>query len=535
MPKIRSRKIKNNSKEISEYPKTNSILFTDKKRSYYYTIRQEGLYPQPPILAYTQGKNKYKIPDGYCVETTWDRGEKKRTVKCFINYIEERPIFRIMYGINFSEEVQSNISSTTAANAVLRKLFPLNEKSLISGVHLFGIHLVTLKQARENISIKEDNIQLIPLENCSKSTLNKRQRKFGHQLKQHVESEANKVYGNDKVILKKISYSVRDMDFQINYEEKNDIKEKKLISVAKAIDFNYIPREGYRALTSVEQDLQREWAVSKQRLKITTEMNQKIPITLVDLPSDFTEYTNSESFEIIQNIKKGGTRSVKDILRYIVPVLISNEILDINNPIIHLRVSGDGRNVSRVEKYEVLETMMASFIKELDEIKTNGLIIGFNSANSKFFCPWCQISKFDQGNNWKIKMGRIGVNFQFWQEKGVNTWNYTSLMGDDKKKVLKNFNFMRILPSSRAKAIRQLWDRFYQVYLNLQLKNYDPQQFQFKAEDWLELFKGLYMPSDVTPYMHVLVYHISKFMEKHKQFGVKAFSCAPVEKKTINR
>ncbi|GES80501.1 hypothetical protein GLOIN_2v1783867 [Rhizophagus clarus] len=559
MPKIRSRKIKNNSKEISEYPKTNSILFTDKKRSYYYTIRQEGLYPQPPILAYTQGKNKYKIPDGYCVETTWGRGEKKRTVKCFINYIEERPIFRIMYGINFSEEVQSNIFSTTAANAVLRKLFPLNEKSLISGVHLFGIHLVTLKQARENISIKEDNIQLIPLENCSKSTLNKRQRKFGHQLKQHVESEANKVYGNDKVTLKKISYSVRDMDFQINYEEKNDIKEKKLISVAKAIDFNYIPREGYRALTSVEQDLQREWAVSKQRLKIMTEMNQKIPITLVDLPSDFTEYTNSESFEIIQNIKKGGTRSVKDILRYIVPVLISNEILDINNPIIHLRVSGDGRNVGRkikhvmvtmailndirnihkpnyhyttvlfpgVEKYEVLETMMASFIKELDEIKTNGLIIGeiiwkfelyfssdwkflticlgFNSANSKFFCPWCQISKCDQGNNWKImelkefnqfddicrgeivqEMGRIGINFQFWQEKGVNTWNYTSLMGDDKKKVLKNFNFMRILPSSRAKAIRQLWDRFYQVYLNLQLKNYDPQQFQFEAEDWLE-------------------------------------------------
>ncbi|GET00216.1 hypothetical protein GLOIN_2v1782566 [Rhizophagus clarus] len=158
MPKIRSRKIKNNSKKISEYPKTNSILFTDKKRSYYYTIRQEGLYSQPPILAYIQKKNKYKIPDGYCVKSTWDRGEKKRTVKCFINYIEEKPIFRIMYSINFSEKVQSNISLTTAANAVLRKLFSLNEKSLISGVHLFSIHLVTLKQAKENISIKEDNI-----------------------------------------------------------------------------------------------------------------------------------------------------------------------------------------------------------------------------------------------------------------------------------------------------------------------------------------------------------------------------------------
>ncbi|GBC29124.2 hypothetical protein GLOIN_2v1783867 [Rhizophagus irregularis DAOM 181602=DAOM 197198] len=624
MPKVKSKKIENVPKEITDYPKSDSILYTDGKRSYNYKIKQEGLYPQPPILAYTQGKNKYKIPNGYCVETTWGRGEKKKTVKCFINYVEGKPLFKIMYGINFSEEVQSNISSTTAANAVLKKLFPLNEKSLISGVHLFGIHLITLKQARENVrSTKENNIQLISLEHCSKSTLNKRQHKFGNQLKQHVQVEGSKIYGKDQVVLKQISYSIRDMDFQIDYEEKNDIKEKKLISAVQAIDLNYIPREGYRALAA------------------------KIPITLINLPLDFAEDSNSE---IIQNIKKGGTRSVKDILKYIVPTLISNEILDINNPIIHLRVSGDGRNVGRkikhvmvtiailndiqnihkpdhhyttilfsgVEKYEVLEIMMASFIKELDEIKKNGLMIGeiiwnfvlyfssdwkflsiclgFNSANSKFFCPWCQVSKYDQGNDWKIskkmeniqeypghnrkplfnmisldnwvpdelhillriwdrlwclvlaelkefnqfddicrdeivkEMNRIGVNFQFWQEKS-NTWNHTSLMGDDKKKVLKNFNFKRILPSSRANAIRELWDHFHQIYLNLKLKNYDAQQFRFEAEDWLELFKVLYMPSDITPYMHVLVCHMSEFMKRHKQFGIKAFSCAAVEKK----
>lgn len=120
MPKVKSKKIENVPKEITDYPKTDSILYTDGKRSYNYKIKQEGLYPQPPILVYTQGKNKYKIPNGYCVETTWGRGEKKKTVKCFINYVEGKPLFKIMYGINFSEEVQSNISSTTAANAVLR-------------------------------------------------------------------------------------------------------------------------------------------------------------------------------------------------------------------------------------------------------------------------------------------------------------------------------------------------------------------------------------------------------------------------------
>src|SRR5215216_4342103 len=128
-------------------------------------------------------------------------------------------------------------------------------------------------------------------------------------------------------------------------------------------------------------------------------------------------------------------------------------------------------------------------------------------------------------------------------------WNYTSLTGEDKLKVLRNFNLYQILPPSRAKKICELWDRFNQIYLTLKLKNYDPQQFQFEVEDWLELFltsdktipnsthieKGLYSPSAITPYIHVLVNHLSEFMERHKQWGIQSFSCAPVEKKNYQQ
>ena len=31
--------------------------------------------------------------------------------------------------------------------------------------------------------------------------------------------------------------------------------------------------------------------------------------------------------------------------------------------------------------------------------------------------------------------------------------------------------------------------------------------------------------------MHVLVWHIWEFMEKHNKWGIKSFSCSPVEKK----
>jgi hypothetical protein len=122
MPKEKTikRTCNNISKEITEYPKTNVILYTDGRRSYQYVVKMEGLYPQPSVLAFSQGKNKYKIPDCYCVETTWGRGNNKRTVKCSINYVRDKPHFRIMYGLDFSEEVCSNMSSTAAANAVVR-------------------------------------------------------------------------------------------------------------------------------------------------------------------------------------------------------------------------------------------------------------------------------------------------------------------------------------------------------------------------------------------------------------------------------
>ena len=122
MPKAKPKKTtcENIPKEITEYPKTDVILYTDGRRSYHYTVKQEGLYLQPPVLTYSQGKNKYKIPDCYCVETTWGRGNNKRTVKCSINYIRDKPFFKIMYGLDFSEEVCSNMSSTAAANAVIR-------------------------------------------------------------------------------------------------------------------------------------------------------------------------------------------------------------------------------------------------------------------------------------------------------------------------------------------------------------------------------------------------------------------------------
>jgi hypothetical protein len=45
--------------------------------------------------------------------------------------------------------------------------------------------------------------------------------------------------------------------------------------------------------------------------------------------------------------------------------------------------------------------------------------------------------------------------------------------------------------------------------------------------------KGLYINNNVTPYIHVLVHRMYEFMVIHHDYGIKAFTCSPVEKKII--
>jgi len=107
-------------KEVTNYPETNTISYSDGRRSYHYTIIQEGFYTQLSILAYTQGKEKYKVPDNYKVETTWGRQKNKRIVQCSIDYIQKKPVFKVAYGLNFSRKAQSNESPTKAANSTIK-------------------------------------------------------------------------------------------------------------------------------------------------------------------------------------------------------------------------------------------------------------------------------------------------------------------------------------------------------------------------------------------------------------------------------
>jgi len=321
-------------------------------------------------------------------------------------------------------------------------------------------------------------------------------------------------------------------------------------------------------------------------------MAQHIPISIIDINTNNNQVNQSEEEdidnesivqEVVDAVGKGGYRNIKNILLYLIPDFVKKGILNPRQPIVNLRISGDGRNVGRKvkhvivtvaildnkntlhqpdhhhtivlypgrEDYDSLSSVMAPFCHDLQDLKNQGLVInnikwdfqlyfssdwkflaiclGFNGANSKNFCPWCTISKSQQGDlskEWKIskdmdkiieqtnyykghsrmplfdmiplnhwipdelhvmlritdrlwdlliaeliedgffndtarkiiieEMSKVKVNFQFWQNKDSKSWNYTSLMGDDKLKVLQFFDLTKILSNRRAHMIRNL-------------------------------------------------------------------------------
>ena len=66
----------------------------------------------------------------------------------------------------------------------------------------------------------------------------------------------------------------------------------------------------------------------------------------------------------------------------------------------------------------------------------------------------------------------------------------------------------------------------------------DVKKFTNDAKMWLHQFLNshlFYQKSDITPYMHVLVYHIPEMMRIYCHFGLTAFFCLAVKKKIINK
>ena len=296
---------------------------------------------------------------------------------------------------------------------------------------------------------------------------NKRVHTFSEQLAANFTNTAVKHFNsNDHLILQKISFTAQDKNFQSDFGAQSKEKEnQRNKAFTRVIDQGPIARDQYQRLAALQPELP-QTTIYKTNKRINEEMDHDaVPISILNISNQLSftpinENLNINDLEIIEEILKyigkAGYHKITDILLFILPDLINRHVLNPNDPIINIRISGDSRNVRKVkhviitctilddtvniyrsdyhytivlcpgtENYELLRKMMEPVASELNNLVLNGLkdlngkiwtikpyfssdwkfmaiILGFNAPNSKNFCPWCLCTKENIGNMHKV-------------------------------------------------------------------------------------------------------------------------------------
>ena len=350
-------------------------------------------------------------------------------------------------------------------------------KGKISGPLLFGLKLLSVERVRRTMSL---DLKIRPFNELGNSQKRRKILSLSQHVLDVVEKEkGNTFHPNDQIKLKQIKLESHDDSYEINLGGLDEIEEtKKIEAVIKSLDKGHISREAYRSLARIE-DIPREKAVTISRQKINVEMKKQVPLTLVDLtqPTAFEPITeepditdNAIIINMLESVGKGGQRRITDILNYIVPLYIEKGILIPKMSTLHIRISGDGRNVGRkvkhvmvtmtllndlnglqkpdnhytlvlypgAESYESLRNALAPLISDLNILKEKGfnqiggnhwpvelyfssdwkflaICLGMKAANAQHFCPWCDCNKNDINTTSKTinkSMDNIKVNYK---------------------------------------------------------------------------------------------------------------------------
>ena len=142
-------------------------------------------------------------------------------------------------------------------------------------------------------------------------------------------------------------------------------------------------------------------------------------------------------------------------------------------------------------------------------------------------------------------MRSCGVSFDIWEKtnvdgKGSGTYDFTSLVGNDKKQLLRELpsKLSGVLEPSTSDTVTKIWENFRELYSFIgssQPSKYEEIiEFFERAKSWVNLFISLrgkrkgYERARITPYIHAMVYHVPKFLRTHK--SVKIFTGQGVEK-----
>ncbi|CAG8740750.1 24469_t:CDS:2 [Gigaspora margarita] len=279
------------------------------------------------------------------------------------------------------------------------------------------------------------NLFAQPIESLSNFAKRFRIKHIDKKVSDYVNQETTHLYHKDPVQIRSLTLSVDNQDWIVDYLKDETSEKNKKTSI-------YV----FRSLAKISSELSREYVVSNEKLNIDNIMQNNIPFYVTNINiNDLTMFaTNNEEInidneevihDITESIRKASYRSIRDILKYIIPFYIEEDILNMSNPLIMLRILGDGRNVERQVKHVMITCSVLNDINNLKKHERHytivlypllkaikfynsvelyflsnwkflALSLGINAANAIYFCPYCKCTKKEIGlynNSWDKK------------------------------------------------------------------------------------------------------------------------------------
>jgi hypothetical protein len=81
----------------------------------------------------------------------------------------------------------------------------------------------------------------------------------------------------------------------------------------------------------------------------------------------------------------------------------------------------------------------------------------------------------------------------------------------------------------------KVWTEFYEIYTLIKYDQVTAERMKELTLDWLGDFLHVYSNEDVTPYIHMLVFHLHEIKELYSEFNltINEFNLEGLEKKMI--
>ena len=122
----------------------------------------------------------------------------------------------------------------------------------------------------------------------------------------------------------------------------------------------------------------------------------------------------------------------------------------------------------------------------------------------------------------------------FVRDLGIYDWKYIikdskiearSFSGPEHRRILANINLDLLIPNHpKLELVKSLWTSFQELasQLNSDLSNEEIDAFQIAAKKFVEEYHRAFLCKDITPYMHVLAYHVPEVM---RMYGNISYFC----------